>query len=284
VADDDFLIQRPRLPEPTEKRPHNWQIGLGVAALVLSLGASLAAGFSAYYTYRQAYEAHEARIDANKASAAQAADVERSRRAAEKSATAAEKLASEVSTSNLQAKAGLEASTKQSRDSLGASIAASRLDQRAWVSVTNCELVKEPDAGEGFTVRCHIQNTGKTPALFLIHSGEIDVSNMELKIPDWTKMPRSPAAVLFPGDTQKSYDELFPANTEINKRALDFYRSKAEEIWVRVHITYADVFGRNHYTDSCYHHIFGSGLGLFGACQHRIRRGPQSDERLNTTC
>ena len=86
AADDELLIRTPLPSEPTEKRPHRWTVGL-------SLGALLLAGVSAFYTYRQADEAHNARIDAKKASDAQAGDVERSRKASEDSALAAEKLA-----------------------------------------------------------------------------------------------------------------------------------------------------------------------------------------------
>lgn len=85
-ADDEFLIRTPPAPEATEKKPHRWTLGLSIAALIL-------AGVSAFYTYRQADEAHQARVDAKKASDAQAGDVERSRKAAEISALAAEKLA-----------------------------------------------------------------------------------------------------------------------------------------------------------------------------------------------
>jgi hypothetical protein len=56
------------------------------------------AGVSAFYTYRQADEAHQARIDAKKASDAQAGDVERSRKAAESSADAAQKSAQAAGT------------------------------------------------------------------------------------------------------------------------------------------------------------------------------------------
>jgi hypothetical protein len=85
-ADEKYAIPQPKKPEPTEKRPHPQTFGVSIAALVVAL---IAAGFAGW----QACEAHEARTDAKQALNAQAKDVERSRKAAENSASAAKALA-----------------------------------------------------------------------------------------------------------------------------------------------------------------------------------------------
>jgi hypothetical protein len=156
-ADDDFLIQPPRSPEPTEKKPHKWQIILSLAALLLSLCAVVAAGVSAYYTYKQADEAHQARIEADKASAAQAADVVRSRKAAEKSAEAAQKLAD-----GMERSAGAaEQSAIAGKESLALSRQALILSNAPSLEALTITLNKELSAGMSPVATTDIVDTGK---------------------------------------------------------------------------------------------------------------------------
>jgi hypothetical protein len=82
MADDQYLIPSPAKPEETQLATHpkeqgRTNIAIGIACL------------AAVFTLFQAYEAHRARLDAKTAADAQAKDVERSRKAAEDSATAA---------------------------------------------------------------------------------------------------------------------------------------------------------------------------------------------------
>jgi hypothetical protein len=82
MADDQYVIQPPPRPEGTQLATHPKEqrrvnIAIGVACL------------AAIFTLWQACEAHQARVDAKKAVDLQAKDVERSRKAAEDSAQAA---------------------------------------------------------------------------------------------------------------------------------------------------------------------------------------------------
>lgn len=156
AADDGLLIRTPPPPpppEPTEKKPHRWTIGLSLVALLL-------AGVSAFYTYRQADEAHQARIEAKNASDAQANDVERSRKASEDSALAATQLASVA------------------QKSLSITEQTTRLSARPIVQV----VFSFNELGAGWTY----QNVGL--GLAMVRSFEVSLDNQRLR--SWNELQR----------------------------------------------------------------------------------------------
>jgi hypothetical protein len=84
MADEQFVIPTPPKPEKTQLATHPKErrranLAIGVACL------------AAIFTLWQACEAHHARTDVKKAADLQAKDVERSRKAAEDSARAADR-------------------------------------------------------------------------------------------------------------------------------------------------------------------------------------------------
>jgi hypothetical protein len=91
MADEGILIQPP--PPPWWKRisVERW---LGIGALVIALASAGFTGWYAREAHRMAEITEQARLDARAALDAQVLDVQRSRKAAEDSATAAGKLAS----------------------------------------------------------------------------------------------------------------------------------------------------------------------------------------------
>jgi hypothetical protein len=82
MADDQYLIPPPPKPESTQLAQHPQDKRRANVAIVIAALAVL-------LTLFQAYEAHRARVDAKAASDMQSKDVERSRKAAEDSAIAA---------------------------------------------------------------------------------------------------------------------------------------------------------------------------------------------------
>jgi hypothetical protein len=72
-------------------------------------------------------------------------------------------LARSMDWSQKQAQQAMETSDRRSREALNASIAASRLDERAWVSTENT-FVDQFDSKKLFKGRIQIFNRGKTPA------------------------------------------------------------------------------------------------------------------------
>ena len=166
----------------------------------------------------------------------------------------------------------VEASNQQSRKSLDASIQASHRDQRAWVSVRSCILAKEPEQGEGFRVNCRIEDTGKTPAVSIRNSFLTGSSNFPPPSQDWSQVTASAPFILFPGDTGRGYAAIFaihdspPIERATDLNSILFCRRSINRMWVWAHLTYEDVFGGKHFTDSCMNRMFGSPLTDFIAC------------------
>jgi hypothetical protein len=106
--DDQYLIPKKEDPEPTERRPHRLTLNVGLAALALSL---VALGFSGW----------------------QACEVQKSRLAAERSASAAEGSASEAGVLNNL--------TRQALDS--AKIAANAAERSASSAAAQVDLVRQ---------------------------------------------------------------------------------------------------------------------------------------------
>jgi len=65
--------------------------------------------------------------------------------------------------SQKQAQLAMEASDRQSRDALNASIKALRLEQRAWINITTSDVAWLQD-GQPVSVTVQISNAGKTAA------------------------------------------------------------------------------------------------------------------------
>jgi hypothetical protein len=165
----------------------------------------------------------------------------------------------------------VDASEKQSRKALNASIENARSEQRAWVTVKSCALTREPLVGEGFTVDCRVENTGRTPAVSLTNAIITATFPIPLPTPDWNQMHPSAPFLLFPGDSGRGVIAAFrvqnqePLRTQ-QLQSIEAYRQSINRIWVLIHLAYRDVFGRSHHTDTCMYRTFGSALNDFLAC------------------
>lgn len=166
----------------------------------------------------------------------------------------------------------LKASNAESEKVLNASIAASQLDQRAWVSIIGEKLSKEPAANEELSITYTLYNSGKTPALKMegregIFVGFFDGPDGEPPIPDWKSVPTQKGAILFPGTVSGVLKETIGASkvTEPIVTAYDTLGSRSA-IYLRVHVDYDDVFGRHHWVETCVKHRKGNALDAFDQC------------------
>lgn len=136
------------------------------------------------------------------------------------------------------ARTAMDGSNKQSKTALDATIAASTLDQRAWIGVGAFRVVQFDK--DGFKVDIEIRNSGKTPALdvsetmnygwnFSLESGPQE---------NWfVNLPLAPAEAIPPGGSHILHmiigsDGIGPAYESIKSKAYRAY-----------------VFGRIKYTD-----------------------------------
>jgi hypothetical protein len=144
MPDDQYALPPPPTPEQTQlaQHPHEQRrANIAIAIAILAV----------FGTAWQAWEAHQARIDAKTAADSQAKDVERSRVAAEKSADAAQSVADTAA------------------DTLTRSIESFRIDERAWIEIAPpTPILKVPASttygGALFTYDFFLKNVGKTAA------------------------------------------------------------------------------------------------------------------------
>lgn len=248
-------------PEPTEKRPHRWTVWL-------SLGALAVAGVSAFYTYRQADDAHQARLDAKAAADAQAKDVERSRRAAEESARAADMLADAA---NRNATAAQE-TARTSTDSLNRSIEQFRLDERARIVLEPPEPklrapTSETYRGALFTYEFFLKNVGKTSALKIAVraprasiDGALTLGDDPSQIESVQKMLRTDT--IFPGVnrndqvillSERNAKVLAPGAKSFSPFELYGQEPRFQRYRYLIgRIDYEDVFGIKHWNTFCF--------------------------------
>jgi hypothetical protein len=141
----------------------------------------------------------------------------------------------------------LEASERQNRDALNASIATSRTDQRAWLGIKDITLVNTLKPGEHVIVGVNTLNSGKTPA---IEASLIEASagtdekkfTMELIRPEQgaSKVAVAPTATTM-------FYMSFDGSDATTKALID----GVLRVYVRGRIGYRDIFGREHKTLFC---------------------------------
>jgi len=138
-------------------------------------------------------------------------------------------------------------------------------DQRAWVSVPRCVLDREPSAGDLFTIRCVIVNTGKSPALKVRDTYRLSIQPSANSEPDW-KASKVSAPSVIPPSAQNDFWFSASPDAVVPKLAADLYAAGGNKVWIRSLISYSDVFGRAHWVKTCSYHTVGAPLDNFTAC------------------
>lgn len=139
------------------------------------------------------------------------------------------------------------------------------LDQRAWVSVPQMVLRKEPESGvDSIVIFCSVINSGKTVAKQMVTSSGVYLHAEGIPPrPNWaalnkvstSDLPPNPQGVTIPA----SLDRL-------NNSAVSVYRSRRSKLYVRLLITYFDVSDKPRSTEVCVLHTFGDPLHAFSFC------------------
>lgn len=167
-----------------------------------------------------------------------------------------------------------EVSNVQSKAALDASVEASRLDQRAWVTVQGIVLQKPLQEmmaiGSTPAVTVLVENSGRTPATDVAVAGSVIVrqvlSMKDLattvtgeKISNAIIGPRTP-----PGAILLNSDQ--PVTTQ---RQIDAINNGITRLYAIGTIFYRDVFHRPHKTEFCFSAgIRDSGLGMAACKEH----------------
>jgi hypothetical protein len=226
---------------------------------------ALALAVVIFYSYQSCRQANSNEVAAN--AARQAAD------AASNAVTEA-KISREESTrqatlaresSEKQSRDAARASERQSKAALDASIAASRNDQRAWVTVSRFALSKEPDSTGPFFMSYWFVNSGRSPALSVTSQTNVIFSDGVPALTDFPQVGPLAARVMLP-----------PAPVERQSPNVNFllpqyatrYRNHEMTMFVHILIRYADIYGRPHWTRVCVKHTFGTALDDVSYCEN----------------
>lgn len=236
--------------EDRVKRAELWMIWL-TAAIAFSGFCAIGVG---YMQWREIHSGSSDTHDLAVAAREQATKMQDISDAADKIRQAAENMAAQEKRLADDTETSLKVSTKQSRDALNASIAASRSDQRAWMGAADWTFtVNASDPVKGVVV---ISNVGKSPATNVICriSGGMFPNDHVLSETDIIYPDRNPIikqGTAFPGTHFPLTAGSGPIQPELQK--LWFQRiddgDLVEYFWG--YAIYDDAFGRNHWTHFC---------------------------------
>lgn len=159
-------------------------------------------------------------------------------------------------------------SLKQSSAALNASIDASRLDQRAWVTVTSIHIMDGFSNAKNSKVEAIVTNTGRTPALgwrikcgTIYTGGEQSRSDIAKILKESARPLDTSVGVIGPDvhpivtmDTDAStYPEF--------KRVLGV---KPFYLYVFGRMDYRDIFGKDHFTTFCFYRVSDTPVSEIG--------------------
>lgn len=123
-----------------------------------------------------------------------------------------------------------------------------RTDQRAWLTVTNAELLKSPAVNEKPLVKINVSNSGRTPALQAKVLGVVYLAAEEPGSVNFGDVSKYPTAVIGPSaNISVTVDR--PPLGQAEELAL---RANENGIYAHGEIRYFDIFGRQHHTGFCF--------------------------------
>ena len=152
----------------------------------------------------------------------------------------------------------------QAQTAMNASIAASRLDHRAWIAIKEITFRNHRQAGQIPGAEIVIVNTGRTPALdvSVIKSVRIDTSLPEGGMPH-AVLTHPSVGVLGPGIEFVGTSFLTRPRTELEVTTL---QQGVTHLYAYGVITYKDIFDTPHFTEYCVESIPSSPAGEGAIC------------------
>lgn len=139
---------------------------------------------------------------------------------------------------------------------------ATRIQQRAWVGVSQVELDREPVDGETIAVRVTVVNEGASPATDVISKSNLSI----LAAPpydNWDLLKDAPRSLILPDAAGAGVNK----SLVVSPGTTAAYRAGHLRIWVTGRINYSDAFGKPHWTTFCFSHAPNQNLQLFSMCE-----------------
>jgi hypothetical protein len=226
------------LESPELKRGERWAVGIGIGALVIALAGLIVAAWTLHIFHRQYVEMqNQTKLFQSQATSAET-DSRNNRRRTRQQIRLAE---SNISTIQEQI----------------------RLDQRAWLSIVNLQLIKEPVANENIAIQFADMNNGKSPAEHVSVKYRIDIKPNEPPVGNWSTVKVFPQHVIFPGT---SLSKAKATASGVTKELADSYNGHHDRLFIRVRVDYRDVFGNPLWTEICSSHGIGEDADDFSGC------------------
>jgi hypothetical protein len=171
----------------------------------------------------------------------------------------------EMTAARHQGQQGINAAIRAANDadkSLAASDRALRIQERAWVGMSNVNTPQSVEEGVQFAAYSDVNNFGHSPATNVTQGAA-----MELRCRPFPKNPTYPDTevsheTIMPGDHRATGVAGFPVPiTSVQIAAL---KSGKCVLYFYGEIKYCDIFGESHYTHMCAHWLPGTKHAFMG--------------------
>jgi len=252
-------------PNPTHHKNRFLKGTTSTDWLIVLLTAVIAG--TSYLQWREIHQGSSDTHDLAVAAKAQADKMKDVSDAADRIRQAADNMVTQDQRIADNAQNSLNASNRQSKAALDASIESTHLDQRAWLNISSFKLSEEPTLNQGVTVTLFVFNSGKTPALEMTNESTLIFSNVEPPPTAFSFEPNPVSRSIVPPGTAGTFFRTNPLTLKTLSQA-SAYGSVLSKIYVEATIHYKDTFGRSHWTRVCAWHASGAPLDTFLFCEH----------------
>lgn len=137
-----------------------------------------------------------------------------------------------------------------------------RLEQRAWVGVSDINTVQTMQVGKVFTVNVVFKNTGKTPARNVRVAAVIDPVTGGHR-PDFDAIEATSRGLLQPGATMFTTLHSDDSGRGITQFGYDSVMNGSLKIYLHGTVRYRDIFDRQHWATFCFNLL---PTGAYGVC------------------
>src|SRR6266853_3346189 len=147
-------------------------------------------------------------------------------------------------------------------ESISASTKSLKIQQRAWLGISQAVLNHEPKDGEKVSVELSIVNKGISPAFDVSIKDRLSIFAKPIA-DDWKLVRHDTRGTIF----QDAPGLAVTRGLIVDPGTEAAYMKGDLKIWITGEIRYSDAFGRPHWTRFCFSHDRTQNLALFSNCE-----------------
>jgi hypothetical protein len=136
-------------------------------------------------------------------------------------------------------------------------------DQRAYVFAWGFTLSEEPKPNGSVKIAVGMKNYGKTGAASVVIKARTGITVTEIQSPDWNTIQAKGPYVLHPSGEYTTIADL----PNIPPITVTAYQTGTARLYVRIFVTYIDVFKQSHWTEHCSYHVYGQPVMSWDQCE-----------------